>query len=248
MKLLRGELVFVTGANRGIGKAIAIAMGKAGATVVGTSTSNHGANDISNYFTKEGIAGVGKRLNIKDKDEIVKTVNATEQEYGLISILINNAGITKDNLLLRMTDDEWQDVLSTNLSGAFFLVKSCIRSMIKNRKGRIINITSIVGAIGSPGQTNYAATKSGLAGFTRSLAAEVASREITVNAIAPGFIDTDMTSQLAKERRNSIEAQIPMGRLGDAKDIADLAVFLASEQASYITGQVIHVNGGLHMT
>ena len=244
---LQGEIALVTGASRGIGRSIALAMGKRGASIVGTSTSDAGAQGITAALHEVGIDGRGAELDVTYGERVVDVVRQIEKDFGPVSILVNNAGISRDNLLLRMKDDEWDNILDTNLSSAFRVTKACLRGMTRARKGRIINVTSVVGATGSPGQTNYAAAKAGLVGFTKSLASEVASRGITANAIAPGFIETDMTASLGKSRRDELAAAIPLGRFGAGEDVAALAVFLASSEASYITGQVVHVNGGLYM-
>ena len=248
MFALQGEIALVTGASRGIGRSIALTMGQQGASIVGTSTSDLGAQGVTTALDEAGIDGKGAVLDVTHGDNVVNVVRQIEEDFGPVSILVNNAGITRDNLLLRMKDEEWDDILDTNLSSVFRVTKACLRGMTRARKGRVINVTSIVGATGNPGQTNYAAAKAGLVGFTKSLASEVASRGITVNAIAPGFIETDMTASLEKSRRDELANAIPLGRLGVGKDVAVVAVFLASPEASYITGQVIHVNGGLYMS
>ena len=244
---LNDDIVVVTGASRGIGQAIALELGARGATVVGTATSDKGAGAISASLADNGIRGTGMVLNVTDADSIAAFFKAVQDAYGNPTVLVNNAGITRDNLMMRMKDDEWDDVISTNLSSAFRMSKACLRGMMKARHGRIITISSIIGATGNPGQANYAATKAGVIGFTKSLAREVGSRGITVNAVAPGFIDTDMTRALPEEQRNHLLEQIPMARLGDVKDIANAVAFLASEEASYITGETLHVNGGMYM-
>jgi 3-oxoacyl-[acyl-carrier protein] reductase len=223
-------------------------MGQRGASIIGTSTSEQGARGVTAALSDAGIEGRGVVLDVTHGESVFNVVRQIEENFGPISILVNNAGITRDNLLLRMKDEEWDDTLETNLSSVFRVTKACLRGMIRARKGRVINLTSIVGATGNPGQTNYAAAKAGLVGFTKSLASEVASRGITVNGIAPGFIETDMTSSLEQSRRDSLVTAIPLGRLGIGEDVAAAAVFLASREASYITGQVIHVNGGLYMS
>ena len=248
MFALQGEIALVTGASRGIGRSIALTMGQQGASIVGTSTSDLGAQGVTTALDEAGIDGKGAVLDVTHGDNVVNVVRQIEEDFGPVTILVNNAGITRDNLLLRMKDEEWDDILDTNLSSVFRVTKACLRGMTRARKGRVINVTSIVGATGNPGQTNYAAAKAGLVGFTKSLASEVASRGITVNAIAPGFIETDMTASLEKSRRDELATAIPLGRLGAGKDVAVVAVFLASPEASYITGQVIHVNGGLYMS
>jgi 3-oxoacyl-[acyl-carrier protein] reductase len=245
--MLENDLALVSGASRGIGQAIALALGRAGARVVGTATSEAGAAQISATFSKAGVKGRGALLNVADPASIEALIANLEAEEGLPSILVNNAAITRDMLMLRMKSEDWEQVISTNLSGVFRLCKASIKRMLKERRGRIINVTSIVGVIGNAGQTNYAAAKAGLLGFTKSLAREVASRGITVNAIAPGFVDTDMTRALSEEQRSALQAEIPLGRLGVPEDIAAAALFLASPQASYITGETLHVNGGMYM-
>ena len=245
---LQGQIALVTGASRGIGRSIALSMGRQGASIVGTSTSELGARGVTAALSDAGIEGRGTVLDVTHGESVFSVVKQIEENFGPISILVNNAGITRDNLLLRMKDEEWDDILETNLSSVFRVTKACLRGMVRARRGRVINVTSIVGATGNPGQTNYAAAKAGLVGFTKSLASEVASRGITVNGIAPGFIETDMTSSLEQSRRDALVTAIPLGRLGVGEDVAAAAVFLASREASYITGQVIHVNGGLYMS
>lgn len=246
--MLKGEIAIVTGASRGIGKAIAEALGKAGATVIGTATSEKGAAGITEHFKASGIAGGGKVLNVADRASLEPFLKAAEQQFGAITILVNNAGITRDNLLMRMKDEEWDDVINTNLSSIFALSKGVMRGMMKARKGRIINIASVVGLIGNAGQANYCAAKAGIVGFTKSLAREVGSRGITANVVAPGFIDTDMTRALPEAQRDTLLAQVPLNRLGSAEDIAQAVLFLASPGAAYITGETINVNGGMHMS
>ena len=248
MFTLQGEIALVTGASRGIGRSIALSMGQQGASIVGTSTSDLGAQGVTAALGDAGIEGEGAVLDVTHGESVVSVVRQIEENFGPISILVNNAGITRDNLLLRMKNEEWDDIIDTNLSSVFRVTKACLRGMTRARRGRIIHVTSIVGATGNPGQTNYAAAKAGLVGFTKSLASEVASRGITVNAIAPGFIDTDMTASLEQSRRDALATGIPLGRLGVGEDVAAAAVFLASPESSYITGQVIHVNGGLYMS
>jgi 3-oxoacyl-[acyl-carrier protein] reductase len=223
-------------------------MGQQGASIVGTSTSELGARGVTAALSEAGIKGKGAVLDVTHGESVLKVVRQIEEDLGPISILVNNAGITRDNLLLRMKEEEWDEILETNLSSVFRVTKACLRGMIRARRGRVINVTSIVGATGNSGQTNYAATKAGLVGFTKSLASEVASRGITVNGIAPGFIETDMTSSLEQNRRDALVTAIPLGRLGIGDDVAAAAVFLASREASYITGQVVHINGGLYMS
>lgn len=244
MKLdLTGEIALVTGASRGIGKAIALALGEAGAKVYGTATSEKGAAAISQYLADNHIKGAGKVLNIADGE----SVDSLFKNIDMPSILVNNAAITRDNLFMRMKDDEWMDVINANLNGTYRMSKACLRAMMKAKRGRIITLTSVVGLTGNAGQTNYSASKAGVIGFTKSLAQEIGSRGITVNAIAPGFIDTDMTQQLPEEHRNNLLAHIPLNRAGDVQDIAAAVVFLASNAASYITGETLHVNGGMYM-
>ena len=245
--MLQDEIALVTGASRGIGKAIADTLGAQGAIVVGTATSEEGAAAISERLAAAGIKGRGIRLDVTEQgsvDEVIKTLSG---EFGAPSILVNNAGITRDNLLMRMKDDEWDDIINTNLTSVYRLSKACLRAMMKARKGRIINITSVVGETGNPGQTNYSAAKAGLIGFTKSLAREVGSRGITVNAVAPGFIDTDMTRELHEAQKAALLSNIPLGRLGSPDEIASAVAFLASQTAGYITGETLHVNGGMYM-
>ena len=244
---MNDELAVVTGASRGIGQAIALELGARGATVIGTATSDKGAGAITAALGESGVRGTGMVLDVTDADSISAFFKAVQDEYGSPTVLVNNAGITRDNLMMRMKDDEWDAVISTNLSSAFRMSKACLRGMMKARHGRIITISSIIGATGNPGQANYAATKAGVIGFTKSLAREVGSRSITVNAVAPGFIDTDMTRALPEEQRKQLLDQIPLARLGDVKDIANAVACLASEEASYITGETLHVNGGMFM-
>lgn len=247
MTELAGKVALVTGASRGIGHGIALSLGRAGATVAGTATSESGALAITQAFEKAGIRGAGFVLNVTDPVQTDTVVAAVQQQLGDISILVNNAGVTRDNLLMRMKDEEWQDILTTNLTSVYRLSKLMMRSMMKARAGRIINITSVVASLGNAGQSNYAAAKAGVEGFTRALAREVGSRNITVNCIAPGFIDTDMTRSLDDTQRQALTAQIPLGRLGSVDDVAAAAAFLASGAASYITGCTLHVNGGMYM-
>jgi 3-oxoacyl-[acyl-carrier protein] reductase len=244
---LNDETVLITGASRGIGRAIALELGARGATIVGTATSEQGARDISEALSGHSIQGAGMVLNVTSTDSIAAFFKSLQDDIGHPTVLVNNAGITRDNLLMRMKDEEWDAVINTNLTSAFHMSKACLRGMMKARHGRIITITSVVGATGNPGQANYAATKAGVIGFTKSLAREVGSRGITVNAVAPGFIDTDMTRALSDEQRAKLLEQIPLGRLGDARDIASAVAFLASREAAYITGETLHVNGGMYM-
>lgn len=244
-KELEGEIALVTGASRGIGKAIAEQLAAMGATVIGTATSDTGADNISAYLNNAG--GKGMCLNVTDADSIANVIKAITEEFGAVSILVNNAGITKDTLLMMMKEEQWNDVINTNLTSIYRLSKAVVRTMMKARKGRIINIASVVGLTGNPGQTNYSASKAGMLGFTKSLAREIGSRNITVNCVAPGFIDTDMTKELAEEQRNKLIDQIPLSRLGDPADIAAAVSFLASPAAAYITGETINVNGGMYM-
>jgi 3-oxoacyl-[acyl-carrier protein] reductase len=244
--MLDGKLVLVTGASRGIGKAIALTLGGDGATVIGTATTESGAENISKVFADNKISGKGIKLDVTDKEQIASLVKTVNEDFGSIDILINNAGITRDNILLRMKEDEWEDIIDTNLTSIYKMSKSVLRGMIKNRSGRIISITSVVGAMGNAGQSNYAAAKAGMIGFTKSLAREVGVRGITVNAIAPGFIETDMTDSLPDEQKETLASQIPMGRLGTADEVAKAVLFLAGDGGSYITGQTIHVNGGMY--
>ncbi|WP_334320909.1 3-oxoacyl-ACP reductase FabG [Gilliamella apicola] len=241
---LSGKIALVTGASRGIGKAIAEKLVACGATVIGTATTENGAEAISQYL---GQNGKGLALNVTDEASIESVISTIKAEFGDIDILVNNAGITRDNLLMRMKDDEWQDILDTNLTSVFRLSKALMRTMMKKRYGRIITIGSVVGAMGNAGQANYAAAKAGLIGFSKSLAREVASRGITVNVVAPGFIATDMTAALTDEQKALTVAQVPVGRLGEPAEIASAVAFLASDEASYITGETLHVNGGMYM-
>ena len=245
--MLTGQIALITGASRGIGAAIALALGGQGATVIGTATSNGGAASISSAFATAGMKGEGMALNVNDAAQVETTLKAINEKYGDVSILVNNAGITRDTLLMRMKDDDWDAVISTNLTSVFRMSQAVLRPMMKARTGRIISISSVVGHMGNAGQTNYAAAKAGMTGFTKSLAAEVGSRGITVNCVAPGFIDTDMTAELSEEITNKMLARIPAGRLGNVKEIAATVAFLASPNAAYITGETIHVNGGMLM-
>ena len=245
---LQGQVALVTGASRGIGRAIALALGRAGATVVGTATTEVGANGIGEALRTAQIPGRGAVLNVTDSGGVDTLVAAIEKEFGAVSILVNNAGITQDNLLLRMKDAEWDAVVDTDLKSVFRLCRAVLRGMMKARAGRIISITSVVGSSGNPGQVNYAAAKAGVAGLTRALAREIGSRGITVNCVAPGFIDTDMTKALPEAQRGVLLGQIPLGRLGQVDDVAAAVVFLASPGAAYVTGTTLHVNGGMYMT
>ena len=244
--MLDGKIVLVTGATRGIGKAIALTLGSSGATVIGTATSKGGADNISKMLVDNQILGKGIVLDVKNNDQIASLGEGIKKDFGSIDILVNNAGITRDNILLRMKEDEWEDIINTNLSSIFKMSKSVLRGMIKKRSGRIISITSVVGAMGNAGQSNYGAAKAGIIGFTKSLAREVGVRGITVNAIAPGFIETDMTDSLPDDQKDALASQIPMGRLGTPDEIAQAVLFLASDGGSYITGQTLHVNGGMY--
>jgi len=245
--MLKGQIALVTGASRGIGQAIALELGRQGAQVIGTATSNDGAEKISQYFNSENVSGKGVVLDVNSADSIAAALSELEKSSAMPTILVNNAGITRDNLLLRMTEEEWDTILDTNLKSVYRMSKACLRAMTKARWGRIISISSVVGAMGNAGQANYAAAKAGLIGFTKALAREVGSRNITVNAVAPGFIDTDMTRQLPDAQKEALLKQIPLGRLGRAEEIAQAVAFLASSQAGYITGATLHVNGGMYM-
>jgi 3-oxoacyl-[acyl-carrier protein] reductase len=247
MSALQGQIALVTGASRGIGQAIALEFGRQGATVIGTATSAAGAQAIAANLAAAGGKGDGVIMNVNDPAQVEAVVGDIQKRFGDVTILVNNAGITRDNLLLRMKDEEWDDIMSTNLKSVFRLSKLVLRGMMKARCGRIINITSVVGSLGNAGQANYAAAKSGVAGFAKSLAREVGSRNITVNCIAPGFIDTDMTRALGDAQRDALVRQIPLGRLGRVEDVAAAALYLASPGASYITGCTLHVNGGMYM-
>lgn len=244
---LKGKVALVTGASRGIGQAIALELGKAGATVIGTATTENGAQNITKTLADNGVSGTGMALNVCDDASVAATLKAIADQYELPQILVNNAGITQDNILMRMKDSQWEDVISTNLGSIFKLSKACLRGMTKARWGRIINISSVVGSMGNMGQTNYAASKAGIEGFSRSLAREIGSRGITVNSIAPGFIDTDMTKELAEEHKQAMLSQIPLSRLGKPEEIASVVGFLASDGGAYITGETLHVNGGMYM-
>jgi 3-oxoacyl-[acyl-carrier protein] reductase len=247
MSNLAGQTALVTGASRGIGKAIALELGRRGATVLGTATSEAGAEALQAEFAANNIQGRGYVLNVADPESIARLGEQLQADGYTPTILVNNAGITRDNLLMRMQDAEWNDVIDTNLSSVYRLCKLCIRGMMKARGGRIINITSVVALSGNPGQSNYAAAKAGMIGFTRALAREVGSRGITVNAVAPGFIETDMTRELGEEQRQALLGQIALGRLGQGEEIAATVAFLASPAAAYITGETVNVNGGMYM-
>jgi len=243
----QGKVALVTGASRGIGKAIALELARRGAVVVGTATSQAGADAISAYLAEAGASGRGAVLNVADAESVDALLKDISGKEGAPTILVNNAGITRDNLLLRMSAQEWDEIINTNLSSLYRTAKACLRGMMKARDGRIINIASVVGLMGNAGQTNYAAAKAGIIGFSKSLAREVGSRGITVNTVAPGFIETDMTSALSEEQRQALSQQIPLARLGSPEDIAHAVAFLASEQAGYITGETLNVNGGMYM-
>ncbi len=244
---MENEVALVSGASRGIGQAIAISLGKKGATVIGTATSEKGAENITNYLKENGIKGQGMVLNVTDQASIDQLLENMKEQYAMPSILVNNAGITRDNLMMRMKDEEWDSIIETNLTSIFKLSRACLRAMMKARKGRIISIASVVGLTGNAGQANYAAAKAGIIGFSKSLAREVGSRGITVNAVAPGFIDTDMTRALSDDTKKALLSQIPLNRLGQAEEIASAVTFLASDEASYITGETLNVNGGMYM-
>lgn len=244
---LQGELALVSGASRGIGRAIAETLGKQGATIIGTATSEHGAEAITAYLQEAGISGQGMVLDVASSDSVTDVLKAVNKDFGAVSILVNNAGITRDNLLMRMKDDEWDSIINTNLSSAYRMSKACLRGMMKAKKGRIISIASVVGTTGNPGQANYAAAKAGLVGFSKSLAREIGSRGVTVNVVSPGFIDTDMTRELSEEQRAPMLNNIPLGRLGQPEEIAGAVLFLASSLGAYVTGETIHVNGGMSM-
>jgi 3-oxoacyl-[acyl-carrier protein] reductase len=246
--MLEGKIALVTGASRGIGKAIADVLGAQGATVIGTATSEAGAEAITQRFADQGIQGEGMCLDVADDASVENVVKAIADKYGAVTVLVNNAGITRDNLLMRMKPEDWNSVVDTNLTSVYRVAKACLRAMMKAKTGRIINIASVVGASGNAGQTNYAAAKAGMFGFTKSLAQEVGSRGITVNAVAPGFIDTDMTRELPEQQREALLSAIPLARLGQPEEIASVVAFLASDAAAYVTGETIHVNGGMYMS
>ncbi len=244
---LQGQIALVTGATRGIGQGIALELGKQGATVIGTATTEKGAQTISGYLAEAGIKGGGMALNVNDGAQIDQVIGEIRKQHGEVSILVNNAGITRDNLLARMTDEEWDDIMATNLKSVFRLSRAVLRGMMKARHGRIINISSVVGSMGNSGQANYAASKAGMIGFSKSLAREIGSRNITVNCVAPGFIATDMTEALSQEQRDKLAEQVPLKRLGGVTDVAATVAFLAGPGAAYITGATLHVNGGMYM-
>jgi len=245
--LLQAKVALVTGASRGIGNAIAIGLGHEGAIVIGTATTQEGADRITKLFEEEHIRGCGMVLDVTSPESVDQVISTIRERFGSVSILVNNAAVTQDNLLLRMKDDEWFKVMETNLNSVYRLTKICLRDMIKARWGRVINIGSVVGSIGNVGQTNYAAAKAGIVGFAKALACEVGSRHITVNTVAPGFIDTDMSRKIPETHREALMQKIPLQRLGQVEEIASAVVFLASDKASYITGQTLHVNGGMYM-
>jgi len=247
-KALDKQIALVTGASRGIGRAIALVLARQGATVIGTATSEAGAAGIGEALAAEGLAGRGVVLEVNDAQAIDALIDSIVKEFGALNVLVNNAGITRDQLAMRMKDDEWDAVIDTNLKAVFRLSRAVLRPMMKARGGRIINITSVVGSAGNPGQLHYAAAKAGVAGMTRALAREIGSRNITVNCVAPGFIDTDMTKALPEEQQAALKTQIPLGRLGSPEDIGHAVAFLASPQAGYITGTTLHVNGGMYMS
>ncbi len=241
------EIALITGASRGIGQAIALALGRQGATVIGTATSEKGAQAIQTKLQEEKISGTAKVLNVTDSDSVTTLLKSLTEEFGAPTILVNNAGITKDGLVMRMQEEDWMRVIDTNLNSIFRMCKACLKGMIKAKHGRIINIASVVGLTGNPGQANYVSTKAGMIGFTKSLAREVGSRGITVNSVAPGFIVTDMTRQMPEEQKQRLLSQIPLGRLGTPAEVAAAVTFLASPQAGYINGETLHVNGGMYM-
>ncbi len=244
---LENEIVLVSGASRGIGRAIALALGKKGATVVGTATSQSGAENIAKYLDENNVKGSGEVLNVTDQASVSALLSTVTEKFGAPSILVNNAGITRDNLLMRMKEDEWNDIIDTNLSSVYRLSKACLKPMMKARRGKIVNIASVVALTGNPGQSNYAAAKAGMIGFSKALAREVASRGITVNSIAPGFIETDMTHELPEKQKEALLQSIPLNRLGRPEEIAGVVAFLASSAGDYITGETININGGMYM-
>ncbi|MBI3561401.1 MAG: 3-oxoacyl-ACP reductase FabG [Gammaproteobacteria bacterium] len=245
---LTNEIALVTGASRGIGKAIALELAAQGATVIGTATSDKAANEISHYLTQLSPKGMGLVMDVTQQASVDSGLETVEKQLGAVTVLVNNAGITRDNLLMRMKEEEWESIITTNLTSLYRVCKGAIRAMMKARRGRIISIASVVGVSGNAGQTNYAAAKAGVIGFSKSLAREIGSRNITVNVVAPGFIDTDMTRALPEAQRDSLLAQIPLNRLGHAEEVAKAVAFLASPGAAYITGETLHVNGGMYMT
>ena len=245
--MLNGQVALVTGGSRGIGQGIVLALARAGATVIGTSTSDKGAEGITRAIAEAGGKGAGRVLDVRDSAGCAAFVDRAQEEFGALGILVNNAGVTRDNLLARMKDDEWDEIQATNLKPVFVLARAVLRGMMKARAGRIVNVTSVVGHTGNPGQTNYAAAKAGISGFTKSLAREVGSRNITVNCVAPGFIETDMTRALAPEQTKRLIENVPLGRLGRVEDVAQAVLFLCSPAAGYITGATLHVNGGMYM-
>ena len=245
--LLEDRVVLVTGASRGIGRAIAGRMAGEGAKVVGTATTEAGAEKITKWFADEKLDGIGMQLDVTEPEQIERVIKAITADYGAVNILVNNAGVTRDNLFLRMKDDEWSGIIETNLSSVFRMCKACIKPMVKARYGRIINISSVVGLTGNAGQVNYSAAKAGMIGLGKSLAREIGSRGVTVNTIAPGFIVSDMTAELSDEQKSALLAEIALGRMGEPEEIAQSALFLASPMADYITGQTLHVNGGMYM-
>jgi 3-oxoacyl-[acyl-carrier protein] reductase len=245
--MLAGKIALVTGASRGIGQAIALDLAKQGATVIGTATSEKGAQAITDYLQAAGVKGEGMSLNVTDSEQVSEVIARIGQSHGAPTIVVNNAGITRDSLLMRMKDEQWDDILDTNLTSVYRVSKACLRGMMKAKSGAIINIASVVGVMGNAGQTNYAAAKAGMIGFTKSLAREVGAKNVTVNTVAPGFIDTDMTQALPEAQREALLDQIPLKRLGAPEDIARAVTFLASEGGQYITGQTLNVNGGMVM-
>ncbi|MCC3750344.1 MAG: 3-oxoacyl-ACP reductase FabG [Halorhodospira halophila] len=244
---LQGHIALVTGASRGIGQAVLESLGRTGATVIGTATSEQGAEGIRQRLSEAGLMGTGMALDVTDSEQIAEVLGAIGRDFGAPTILVNNAGITRDNLLMRMKDDEWDQIIDTNLSSVYRMSKACLRGMMKARGGRIINIGSVVGAIGNAGQANYSAAKAGIMGLTKSMARELGARNITVNTVAPGFIETDMTAAMSEEQRAALIGNVPLERLGSPEDIAAAVTFLASPSAGYITGETLHVNGGMHM-
>ena len=244
---IESKVALVTGATRGIGKAIALELGRQGAVVIGTATSDNGAESIGSYLADAGINGAGMKLDVASAESVDAVLAAIAEQFGAVTILVNNAGITRDNILMRMKEDEWDAVVNTNLSSIYRVAKGCLRGMSKARWGRIVNVSSVVASMGNAGQSNYAAAKAGIEGFSRALAREVASRNITVNSVAPGFIATDMTDALSDEQKDKLKTQIPLNRLGTPEDVAAVVGFLASDAGGYVTGDTIHVNGGMYM-